>query len=114
MDINELPFFVLLIIYILPITVGIILFARILKLLMRVISKTQEKLKSLTDLGEVLVYMTITVVVVNIVLYLIGKTPSDFSIFEYLIEDMLPITWYVILMYGILIQFAILYSKTRR
>lgn len=110
--IQELPFFVLFIIILLPLTIGIILFLRIIELFRGVISKRKQKESiSLITFGEILVYLTIFGAIINIVLYLIGDQPSDFSIFEYLIEDTLPLVWYMLLLYGILIQLSIMLGR---
>lgn len=110
--IQELPFFVLLIMQLLPFTIAIILFIRVMELMKKMIPKIQEKANLIFMLmGELLVYVVIFVAIINIILYLAGEQGSDFSIFEYLIEDTLPNVWYMILLYGILIEFTILLGR---
>lgn len=110
--IQELPFFVLLIIYLLPITIGILLFIRLFDMFKDIISKRKDKESiSLINFGEILVYLTIFSAIINIVLYLTGSQPDDFSIVTYLLEDTLPLVWYMILVYGILIEFTLLVSR---
>ena len=114
MLITELPFFVLFIIILFPLTVGIIVFIRILETFKGILAKRKQKETiSLINLGEIIVYITIFGVVMNIVLYFTGNQPSDFSIDQYLLEDMMPTTWYAILIYGILVELAVLFSRRR-
>jgi len=114
-EITELPFFVLLIITVFPITVAVIIFIRLLELFKRIIAKRKQKETiSLITLGELIVYLTIFTAIFNIILYLTGTQPSDFSIDQFLLEEMLPTTWYVILIYGILVEFTVLISRGNR
>lgn len=103
--ISELPFFELLLLTLLPLTIGVILFVRIVKFIVAMYEK--QKLKSqqmLIELGDFILFLVFFVVIINIVLYLVGDVPSDFSIFDYLILEALPLTWYMILLYGILVN----------
>lgn len=111
-EIQELPFFVLLILNMLPLTIAVIVFIRIIELLKRMIPKIKEKAHIIfMMIGELLVYLTIFVAIIQIILYMIGEIPDDFSIFEFLIEDTLPNVWYMILLYGILTEFTILLGR---
>lgn len=110
--IQELPFFALLILQLLPLTIAVIVFIRIIELLQRMIPKIKEKAYMIfMMIGELLIYLTIFVGVLNIVIFLIGEQPPDFSLFEYLIEDTLPNVWYMMLLYGILTEFTILLGR---
>jgi len=110
--IQELPFFALLILTALPITIGIIIFMRMISLFREIILKyRRHESFDLSSFGKLLVFLTIFDVIINIILYLLNQQADGFSIFDYLINDMLPLTWYVILLYGILIQLSIFFTE---
>jgi len=110
--IQELPFFVILILTILPVTIGIIIFMRVISLFREIILKYRKNESfDLSSFGKLLLFLTIFNVIINIILYLLDMQPDGFSIFDYLVGDMLPITWYVILLYGILIQLSIFFTE---
>lgn len=112
MEIAELPFWVLLIFTILPITIGMLLFIRILDMFREIVRKYKEKATIMFEqAGDLLLLLVFLAVMINLVLYMIGDQPSGFSIFTYLVEEMLPITWYTILVYGILVQLQIMLSR---
>lgn len=76
--------------------------------------KVKQKVAvSLRDIGDLLLFLIFMAVLINLILYMIGDQPSTFSIFTYLVEDMLPLTWYTMLAYGILVQLQILLSRRR-
>jgi len=103
--ISELPFFELLLLTLLPLTIGMILFVRVIKIAINFYKKGRQRFEgTLLEMGDFILFLVFFAVIIQIVLYMIGDVPSDFSIFDYLIEEALPITWYTILMYGILIN----------
>lgn len=109
--IQELPFFELLILTLLPLTIGFILFFKVMKFIIGFYkTKKTDSSRTILEFGDFLLFMVFFVVIMQIVMYLTGDVPDDFSIFNYLIEDMLPITWYVILMYGILINLFLFFG----
>jgi hypothetical protein len=112
---EELPFFVLLILTILPIVVGILFFTRIMDLAKSLMTKhKQHESISLTELGDVLVLLVFLTCIIDVVYYLIGSQPSGFDIFVYLIDDTLPLVWYILMIYGILVNLAILLGRSGR
>lgn len=114
MAIQELPFFTLLLFTILPLIIGILLFARILSIAIKVVTKVREKigeLVSLIDIGELYLYVIFMTVIIGIVYYIIDIQPSGFSIFNFLILEMLPLSWYAILLYGIIVNLVILLGR---
>ena len=117
MAIEELPFFTLLLLTILPITIGILIFARIIKLAMGLVAKSRKKageVFSLADMGELYLFVVFLTVIIGLVYYILGSQPSGFSIFDFLILEMLPISWYSILLYGILVNLVIMFSRGSR
>lgn len=106
MAIEELPFFAILLLTLLPITIGIIITIRLIDVLSTMYRsvKTKKRFTSITDIGEMLLLLIFVVVIIELVTYIIGEQPSGFSVFTFLIEDMLPLTWYTILLYGTLIN----------
>lgn len=103
--IQELPFFELLLLTLLPLTIGFILFVKVMKFIIGFYkAKSKGSAGTLLDFGDLILFLVFFTVIIQIVLYLVGEVPEDFNIFNYLIEDMLPITWYIILLYGILIN----------
>jgi len=112
MVIQELPFFAILLLTILPITIGIIIFARILGIARGLITKFKSKeVSTLMDFGELYLFVTFLVIIIGIVYYIMGSQPSGFSIFDFLIVEMLPIAWYSILLYGIIVQLVIMLGR---
>jgi len=115
MVIAELPFFVLMILTILPLTIGFIIMMRIVTIVKRMMNDIKFKRgTSMLVIGEMIVYFVMASVIINVVYYLIDEQPSGFSIFNYLIEDMLPLSWYVILLFGILSSINIMYLRVRK
>jgi len=103
--ISELPFFELLLLTLLPITIGFILFVRIIKIIISFYRKWNSKAERIMmEFGDFMLFLIFFSVIINIVMYIVGNVPDDFSIFDYLILEALPLTWYFILMYGILIN----------
>ena len=76
--------------------------------------KKEETVVSLSDFGEILLYLVFFNVIINVVLYIAGQQPESFDIFQYLIEKQLPNAWYMILLYGILIQLTITFRRTKK
>ena len=102
---EDLPFFALLILTILPITIAVILLIRIINLAKDVMYGIKQRdTSTIQDFGLLLIFLTIFAVIVTTVSYLLGDQPDSFSLFEYLVEDMLPVTWMVIILYGILVN----------
>ena len=102
---EDLPFFALLILTILPITIAVILLIRILNLVKDVMYGIKQRdTSTIQDFGLLMVYLVIFTVIVTTVSYLLGEQPDSFSLFEFLVEDMLPVTWTAILLYGILVN----------
>jgi phosphatidylglycerophosphate synthase len=113
MVIAELPFFVLLILTILPIVIAILFFTRIMDLVKTLMAKhKQHESISLTEFGDVLVLLVFVVAIIQVVFYLIGNQPSGFDIFTYLVTDTLPTVWYILMIYGILVNLAILFGRS--
>ena len=105
--IQELPFFELLLFTLLPFTIAMLLFIKLFTFMLNLYRRFSKKIKSsitLLEIGDFLLFLVFFVVIIQIVLYITGDVPDDFSIFNYLIEDMLPITWYTILLFGIMIN----------
>ena len=114
MTIAELPFFILLILMIMPLTIGFLMVLRVVSVIKRMMNDIKYKRgTSMLVVGEMIVYFTMITVIINVVYYLIGEQPSGFSIFTYLIEDMLPLSWYVIILYGILASMNTLYLRVK-
>lgn len=113
MEINELPFFVLLIITILPITIGIILSVRLMNFFIDMYKRYKEKesFASITEIGDLLLMLIFISVMIELMLYITGSQPDTFSLFTFLIEDMLPTTWYTMLLYGALVNITLLVKK---
>lgn len=115
MAIEEFPFFTLLLLSILPITIGILIFTRILKIAINLVAKSKKRdgeTFSLIDMGELYLFVVFLTVVIGLVYYILGDQPSGFSIFEFLILEMLPISWYSILLYGIIVNLVILLGRS--
>ena len=114
MTIQELPFFVILLLTILPITIGLILLARVINMFTTMYQQYKEtnKFVSFMQIGDLLLFMVFLTVIIELVLYIIGEQPSGFSVFTFLIEDMLPLTWYTILLYGTLVNLSLLVKRT--
>ena len=72
--------------------------------------KKQKETITLSDIGELLLFLMFFNVIINVILYIIGSQPEDFDIFTYLIVDTLPNVWYAILIYGILMQLSIFFQ----
>ena len=112
--ISELPFFELLLLTLLPITIGMILFVKIMKVILAFYYKPKKTTSALLiEMGDFMLFLVFFVVIVNIVSYIVGNVPDDFSIFDYLIEEALPLTWYTLLMYGILINLFLLFRRVK-
>ena len=112
MIIAELPFWELLIYYLLPITIGVLLFIRILNLVLEALARFKEKaMLVLQDLADLMLYLMFMTGIIGIIYYLIGQQPDGFSIFDFLIEEMIPNTWYILLLYGILVNLQILLGR---
>lgn len=103
--ISELPFFELLIIVMLPMTIGMIIALKVIKMFIALYQKKKtSSTEALLEIGDFILFLVFFIVIMNIIYYMTGNVPDDFSIFEYLIEEALPFTWYSILLYGILIN----------
>lgn len=114
MAIAELPFFVELIFVILPITIAILLFVRMLSIIRDIISRYKTKQSfSARNFGQLILFVLFFSVIINLILYMVGDQPSSFSVFEFLVLDMLPITWYTIILYGILVSVE-QFTRTRK
>lgn len=113
MTINELPFFALLIVSILPITIGLIIFARLINMVIGLVINYKKDKSSimLSDFGELLLFLVFFNVIINVILFIIGSQPEDFDMFTYLIVEQLPNAWYAILLYGILVQLSIFFQN---
>ena len=117
MSLAELPFYELLIRQILPITIAILLFIKIFKMLLNMYSNYTNKSKSssfmILEIGDVLLFIVFFYIIIQILYYMTGNVPDDFSIFNYVIDEALSITWYTILIYGILTNFYIFTSRDK-
>lgn len=112
MVIQELPFFVILLLTILPIVIGILIFTRVVSIAMDLVRRYRKEKESITlmDFGDLYLFLIFFTVIVAIVYYVLGTQPSGFSIFDFLINDMLPIGWYSILLYGILAHMTMMFG----
>lgn len=111
--IQGLPFFGLLILLILPTTIGIILLTKALSLITDLYKKRKET-DVIIQLGELLLFIVFLTVIIESILYIVGDQPDSFSFFDFLIVEMLPITWYTILFYGILVNIVLLMKGASR
>ena len=114
MIIAELPFWELLIYTLLPFTIGVLLFIKILGLVIEALVRFKQKaVMVLQDFADLLLYLMFMTGIIGIIYYLIGQQPEGFSIFDFLIEEMIPITWYVLLLYGILVNLQIMVLESK-
>jgi hypothetical protein len=79
-----------------------------------IVKHRQHESISLSELGDVLVLLVFIGCIINVVYYLIGAQPSGFDIFVYLIDVTLPTVWYILLIYGILVNLVILLGRSAR
>lgn len=94
--IAELPFWEVLIIYILPITIAVLLILRILDILLNLDLKVKFDIEMFADFLVYVIFLSATLVIIY---HLVSETDDIFTV---LIEDLLPTTWYIILVYGII------------
>ena len=113
MEIAEIPFWILMVLTLLPITLAILFMFRIITLIKNLVIRKSKSPLLILDIGHIMLFLIYFGVLINVVLFILGEQPSSFSIFDYLVNDMLPVTIYMILMYGILAQIGIAYRRIK-
>lgn len=109
---DALPFWELMILVLLPLVIGLFLFFRIITAFKDILSKYRQRETTLIDdFGNLLFLIVILTVIVQVILYMVGEQPDSFSIFNFMINDMLPPTIYIILTWGVLVCLRILLEK---
>jgi len=116
MTITEIPFWLLLLGTLLPLTIMVLIFFRFMEVIRDLLARYKEQDTGITmrTVGQLLVFMVLMASIIGIILYIVGEQPDSFSIFEFLIEDMLPLAWYTILLYGVVYQLSNLNRQMKR
>ena len=112
MALESIPFWEIMILTILPITIGILIFIRIIDIIKEVILRIKELETIFMEvMGKLVLFLVFLFVIIQIIIYMIGTAPSGFDIFTFLIDEMLPLTVYAILGYVMLVQLQILLER---
>lgn len=115
MALESLPFWEIMILTLLPITVAMLIFFRVISVFKVIWSRfKQRESVFIEEMGSLLVFIVMLTVIISLINYMIGEAPTGFDIFQFLIIEMLPICVYVILTYVILVQLRILFDRTGR
>ena len=84
-------------------------------MVMKVVNIVKDMMKkrfiSILTVGDILMFIIFLTVTIELITYIIGEQPSGFSIFDFLVIEMLPLTWYVMLLYGTLVNISSLVTK---